>query len=194
MSNLPRRFGPNLTYHVKSRCDHLANLMEDAAVKKMFLEVMKQTKKRYNFKLINYIIMDNHFHFIIRTVEGGAPISRIMQFAKARMAERYNRATGHIGSFWNERYTDVIVEEQDNPTLYLFRLLWHMAYNPVREGKCSDPRDYPWSSLPSYLGKEVYAPVQVEHHHYFEELGDSPVERIRKFIFYEDAYRKRYAW
>lgn len=192
MPNKPRRCEPNLTYHVKSRCSRLDNLLSEPWVKKIFIDVMKTARKKYNFKYINYIIMDNHFHFIIRTVDGGEPISRIMQYVKARMAERYKKVTGHPGAFWNERFSDIIIEEQENPTIYLFKLLWQMAYSAVEEGKCVDPRSYPWSSIHNYLGEETCSPIRIEKHPFFQNLGNSSTQRIRRFLFFEEEYRKEH--
>ena len=85
-----RKCEPNLTYHIYSRCIEKRFMIEDDSLKEMLIKIMIQTQKKYLFNLISYEIMDNHFHFIIQTVEGGATISRIMQYIKARFAERFN--------------------------------------------------------------------------------------------------------
>lgn len=193
MSNPPRRCKPGYTYHVMSRCIELKPLMRSDFIKDLTLDVLKRTQEKYEFKYIAYITMDNHFHFLIQTVEEGPNISRIMQYIKARVAEGYNRAMNRTGPFWNERFKDVIVEEQENPILYIFKLIWYMAYNAVKAGKCSDPRDYKYSSIMHYLVDEVKSTVKVVRHRYFEELGDTFSERVQKFLYYEEAYRKKYA-
>ncbi len=63
-------------------------------LKEMFAKVIQLTQEKYAFELIAYQIMDNHFHFIIKTVNEGESISRIMQYIKARYAERYNKHMG----------------------------------------------------------------------------------------------------
>jgi len=193
MSNLPRNCKPDLTYHTISRCIELKALMRDDSMKDMVLEIIKRTQEKYNFKFIGYKLMDNHFHFVIQTVENGETISRIMQYIKARIAEGYNRAAGRTGPFWNERYRDIIVEEQKNPTQYLLWLLWYMAFNAVKAGMCCDPRDYKYSSINCYLKEGFTSTVKIIRHQYFEELGVTFAERAKKFLYYEEAYRKRYA-
>ncbi len=193
MSNPPRTCKPGLTYHTNSRCIQLKALMRNDSMKDMVLDVIKITQNKYNFKFMGYKVMDNHFHFLIQTVENGETISRIMQYIKARIAERYNRATGCIGPFWNERYQDIIVEEQENPARYLLWLLWYMAFNAVKAGRCCDPRDYKYSSINSYLIEGFTSKVTITRHRYFEELGATFAERVKKFLYYEEAYRKRYA-
>ena len=193
MSNPLRKCEPGLSYHTMSRCDELKNLMSDDWVKELVIDVLVKTQEKYDFHCYAYGILDNHFHFLIETVEGGANISRIMQYIKARIAEGYNRTMNRTGSFWNERFKDVIVEEQENPFLYVLWLLWYIAFNPVKAGKCTDPRDYKYSSILHYLVDSVNFKVKIVHHRYFLELGCNFAERVKRFLLYEEAYRKRYA-
>ncbi len=193
MSNKVRKCKPGITYHTMSRCIELKHLLAEEFAKKIAMRVLRQARKKYDFKYINYALMDNHFHFLIQTVEGGATISCIMQFIKARIAEGYNKAMNRTGPFWNERFTDVIVEDQENPVKYLLWVIWYIAYNPVKAGKCSDPRDYKYSSIMHYLVEDAKSAVKIIRHQYFEELGATFEERVKKFLFYEEAYRKRYA-
>lgn len=193
MTNPVRRCEPDLTYHAMSRCADLQYLFQENYIKKMAMQVLRQTQKIYSFKLINFGIMDNHVHFVIQTVKGGESISLIMQYIKARIAENYNRTMGRTGPFWNERFTDVIVEEQDNPEKYLMWLTWYIAFNPVKAGICSDPRHYRYSSIMHYLEEGYASEVKITLHQYFLELGETFAERVKKFLYYEEAYRKRYA-
>lgn len=193
MSNKKRRCEPDLTYHTMSRCADRQRLLKEFFVKKMAILVIKRAQKFYSFKLIAFEIVDNHVHFVIQTVQGGESISLIMQYIKARIAESYNRTMGRSGPFWNERYKDIIVEEQENPRKYLLWLLWYLAYNSVKAGLSRDPRHYRFSSIMHYLEKNYISDVKITLHQYFMELGNSFSERVHAFLFYEEAYRKRYA-
>lgn len=175
---------PNITYHVYSRCIEWRNLMERDSFKDLFLEVLKQTGEKYRFDLNFYEIMDNHFHLIIKTREDEADISRIMQYLKARFAERFNRKTGKIGPFWNERFRDVIVEEKESPLEYFLYLLWYLAFNPVRKGMVKDPREYPYGSLTQYLREEMISGIPVVLHEYYLVLGNTLVERVDRLLEY----------
>jgi len=193
MSNLPRTCAPGLNYHTMSRCIELKSLMEEDFMKELALDALKRAQDKYSFNCIAYGVLDNHFHFLIETVEEGPTISRIMQYVKARIAEGYNKTMNRTGPFWNERFKDVIVEEQENPMQYALWLIWYIAFNAVKAGKCSDPRDYKYSSIMHYLVDGLKSKVKIVRHRYFEELGNTFAERVQKFLFYEEAYRKRYA-
>jgi hypothetical protein len=116
-----------------------------------------------------------------------------MQYIKARTAEKYNKATKRVGPFWNERFGSTIIEESDNPELYLFILLWYIGYNPVRKGESRDPRENYIGFINCYLKEGFVLPIKITLHHYFYRLGDNFSECARRFLLYEDAYRKRIA-
>ncbi len=182
-----------LTHHVFCRCIEKKPLLDECFFSDLLLEVIRKTLERYKFELTSFQIMDNHIHLVIHTVEGGESISRIMQYIKARFAERYNRITDRCGPFWNERFKDKIIEFSNNPVLYLLWLLWYLAFNPVRRGIVRDPRMYRCSSINSYLDEAHVPPVRITFHEYFIQLGKNFEERMRKFILFEEAYRVKHS-
>ncbi len=189
----PKRIqAPNLTYHVMSRCLESRNLMNDD-LKNLLIIAVKRSQHKYNYELINYTIMDNHFHLIIRTIENGTPISRIIQYIKARLAEMYNKAAQRNGPFWNERFKDIIIEKQIKPYRYFFWLMWYIGFNPVRAKKVNSLENYHYSAINCYLHENHTSPLQITLHHLFMQLGSSFKERAQKFREWENAYLKRYA-
>ncbi|MGV7927663.1 MAG: transposase [Spirochaetota bacterium] len=193
MPRKPRIQQENLTYHITSRCIEWRSMMDQDYFKQLLLETLAQAQKKYQFELNAYQIMDNHIHLVIRTLPGGASISRLVQYIKSRFAEKYNRLTQRIGPFWNERYHDSIIEHAENPEYYLLWLLWYLAFNPIRSKATDSPRKYKYSSIHSYLDTRDRPPVKVDLHQYFIRLGNGIEERIKRFLVYEDAYRRRLA-
>ena len=180
---------PNVTYHCYSRCQGLNYLLLDKLAKQCFIEAIRMCQTKYAFELVAVEIVDNHFHLVIRTLLNETAISYIMQYIKARTAEKYNRATGRKGPFWNERYGCSIIEESDNPEAYLLWLLWYVAFNPVRAGLSHDPRDNYIGFINCYLKKdyELSVPIKITLHPYFYKLGDNFSECAEKFLLFEDA-------
>jgi len=181
---------PNLTYHVFSRCINCQNLLKNDFFKDLFLEVIKMAQLKYDFRLITYQIMNNHFHLIIRTTKDGPSISVIMQFIKSVFARKYNKLMKRTGPFWNERFGDSIVEMSDNPEFFFFWLKWYIGYNPVKKKMVNDPRDYKYSSINYYLNKNYKSPLKITLHPYFMKLGETAQERLKKFLYYEELYLK----
>ena len=166
-------------------------MMENDALKEAFVLIIGSALEKYSFKLISYQIMNNHFHFIIKTCENGASISRIMQFIKARYAEKYNRLHSRTGPFWNERFKDQIIERLENPSHYLLLLLWHLAFNPVREKKTNNPRNYRFGCIGFYLDEGYQPELPLTHHDFFKNLGGSFKDRVRAFLQIEEIYKTK---
>lgn len=194
MARKLRICAPGLTYHVMSRCIESSEKMKRDSVKNIMEEVINMALSKYAFEFISYTILSNHFHFTIKTVENGATISRIMQYIKARVAQRYNKMMNRIGPFWNERFKDIIIEHSDDPESHFFNNLWYQAFNSVRKGYVSDPRKYRYSSINAYLDENYQSTIKITLHPFFLALGDTFSERVKKFLVYEERYRKRMAF
>lgn len=180
---------PHLTYHVYSRCIEWKDYMEKEHIKQIFIDTIRRTQEKYKFELTAYVVMENHFHLVLRTVEGGESISRIMQYIKARFAERFNRMNSRIGPFWNERFRDIIVEHQKSPLDYFLWLLWYIAWNPVRKGTAKNPECYPFSSINCYLREIADSKLKITLHEYYQMLGKSFRERHYHFLQAGEIFR-----
>jgi REP element-mobilizing transposase RayT len=175
----------NVTYHVFSHCLERRNMIEDDKLKKLFLQIVFNTKQKYNFQVIFYQIMDGSFHLMIKTTIGGVTISRIVQYIKARFAEKYNRLFKRTGPFWNGRFKDTILELCDNPVRTFFLLIWKIAYLPAKERKSKNPRQYPFSSINMFLLEKYKPLLKIYPHKYFEEAGRNFYERMMVFRGFE---------
>ncbi len=181
------------THHVYSRCHGKRNLLQGKYGKKYFIEAVKACQEKYDFDLIAAEIVANHIHLVIKTNLDKQTISRIMQYIKARIAEKYNRAMGVTGAFWNERFGSSVIEMADNPEEYLLWLLWYIGYNPVRKGLSRNPRENDIGFINSYIQRDHATPVAITPHHFFMKLGETWEQRVRKFLLYEDTYLRRLA-
>jgi len=193
MSHPLRKIVQGITYHVYSRCRGKQNLLRSKYGKKYLIEAIKMCQEKYNFELIAAEPVGNHIHLVIKTLENEETISRIMQYIKARIAEKYNRGTGGTGPFWNERFGCSIIEESDNPENYLLWLLWYIGYNPVKKRLSRDPRENEIGFINCYLKKNHELSIKITLHHFFYKLGATFEDCVKKFLFYEEAYLKRLA-
>ncbi len=76
--------------------------------KELFLAVLERAKKKYNFQVLNFCIMGNHFHLLIQPGRNES-ISRIMQWILSVFASAYNRANKLTGHVWGERFFSHII-------------------------------------------------------------------------------------
>ncbi|OHD64798.1 MAG: hypothetical protein A2176_10770 [Spirochaetes bacterium RBG_13_51_14] len=186
-----RNIAQGLTHHTYSRCHGKRNLLLGKYGKEYFIESIRECQEKYDFELIAAEIVANHIHLIIKTNVDKHPISRIMQYIKARIAEKYNRAMGETGAFWNERFGSNVIEEAENPQQYLLWLLWYIGYNPVRKGLSRNPRTNDIGFINCYLDRNHVIPIKITLHYFFCELGNTFNDCVKRFLFYEEAYLKR---
>lgn len=180
---------PGLTYHVMSRCIEKKPLMKHKYLKDLMLSVLNQALEKYVFELSSFTIMDNHFHFLIRTVAGGEDISRIMQFIKSQYARKYNKIMNRTGPFWNERFSDRIIEYAEDPILAFNNVIQYMAENPVRSGYVKDSRGYKYSSYRCYIEENYQPPVKITLHPFFLGLGSNFKECAQAILDFEESYK-----
>lgn len=180
---------PNLTYHTYSRCADKALLMKPERMKKLMITVLNMALDKYNFHLSTYVIMDNHFHFIIKTLKDGPSISIIMQFIKAQYARRYNKITGRTGPFWNERFGDTIIEETEDPDSAFIYINNYIMNNPVRAQYVTEAKNYQYCSIKFYIDQKYYPPVKLTFSDYFLKLGNDFSERRKKYLEFQDIFK-----
>ncbi len=188
-----RKIIQGVTYHCYTRCHGKRDLLKSGYARRFFIEAVTMCQEKYNFDLVAAEIVSNHIHLVIKTAEDEETISRIMQYIKARIGEKYNRSRGESGPFWNERFGSTIIEESDDPEQYLLWLLWYIGYNPVRKGQSLDPRKNDIGFINCYLENGYKPPVEIRLHEYFHRLGNTFDECVSRFLEYEEFYLKRIA-
>lgn len=186
-----RKCLPDVTYHCYSRCIELRNLLASDHVKDLAVDSIKMASEKYSFELIQIEFVENHFHFIIRTVKSGETISRIMQYIKSTIARKYNCRFNRTGPFWNERFKSKIIEEAENPEQHFFQLLWYIAYNPVRKRVISDPRESNYGTIRALFDNDFKPKVAISFHKFFLALGHDFQERAKRFLEYEKIFTQK---
>ena len=108
MPRKPRTIAAGITYHCYSLCHDKQNLLKTPFGEQIIIKSVQMCQEKYTFELCGIAVVDNHIHLIIRTLEDGESISRIMQYIKARIAEKCNKIMCRSGSFWNGRFIPYI--------------------------------------------------------------------------------------
>ncbi|MDR0562613.1 MAG: transposase [Spirochaetaceae bacterium] len=99
------------TYHVASKIDHDDPALRESAFKQGFLDFVTKAKKRFSFKLWNFMVMDNHIHFLIKPGPG-VSLSKIMQWIKCNFAKWWNKMHNTKGHLWGDRFFSRIIKDE----------------------------------------------------------------------------------
>ncbi len=145
---------PGAVYHVTCRGNERRNIFVDDEDRKKFLHMVSLSLNIYSVKLHAYVLMDNHFHFLVETPLGN--LGEFMRHFNITYIGFFNRRRRRVGHLYQGRYKSILVEKES----YLAVLSRYIHLNPIRmvrlekstlPEKLDELLRYPWSSLPGYL-------------------------------------------
>ena len=143
MTNIRRYTAGNWPVFITAVCYGRKQLLRYDAEKESLLEIIKEVKFERTFRMLGYVILDDHYHWIIRA--DALDISSIMQSVKS---------TGDAPTkCWQRRFWDHIIRDQAD----LNRHLDYIHYNPVKHGYVGNPAEYAYSSFRAYVARGSYA-------------------------------------
>jgi REP element-mobilizing transposase RayT len=140
---------PGAVYHVTSRGNARSDIFEDDNDRHLFLSILGQTVKRFNWLCHAYCLMGNHYHLLIETLEGNLSVG--MRHLNGVYTQAYNRLHDMDGHVFKGRFKAVLVEKQS----HLLELCRYVVLNPVRAHMVERAEQYPWSSYLPTLGKSA---------------------------------------
>ena len=163
----PRILQIGAKYHVSAKINRGEHIFEPNGIKSLFLEIVKRAMEKYNFALKNFVIMDNHIHFIIEPLKNES-LSKIMQWIFLSMdglmsrvhgrtgatfvfAMRYNKIYNITGHVWQNRFWSKIIDD----ICQLFDTFKYISENPVKAEMVEKAEDYKYCGL-YYILKGIY--------------------------------------
>lgn len=140
MARKPRIEYYGAIYHIIQRGNNKNYIFNKTHEKIELLNIIGEAKELFDFYLLAYCIMDNHYHLVIKT--HNIPISKIMHRINSFYAKYYNYANKRSGSPFGSRYKSIIVDNE----YYLFNLINYIHNNPVYKNIVDAMTEYKWSS------------------------------------------------
>ena len=100
---LQRHYGTKSLHFITCSCYRRQPLLDDNGIKRIFLKIFEETRKRYGFYVVGYVLMPEHFHLLITEPQLGDP-SKVMQVIKQRYAQRTLRPSRRQHPARSDRY------------------------------------------------------------------------------------------
>ncbi len=143
-------------YHIVQRGNNREYIFKNKSNKKLLLDLFEKYIEVFNYEILGYVVMDNHYHIIIRTM--GEALSKVMQRINTEFARTYNRENKRTGHVFEKRYKGILVKDDS----YLLSLLRYVHQNPVKAKICRKVSEYKWSSDFLYRKNRVKGFVSIE--------------------------------
>lgn len=169
--NLKRIIGRGDLHFITFCCYQRRPLLACARSRNLAVQILKEVRARYHFRVVGYVIMPEHVHLLISEC-GSARPSTILQVFKQRLSRRWRRKQrvpkGQLAlafpskepalrRFWQRRYYDFNIYSRAK----VIQKLHYMHANPVREKLVWHPGDWPWSSWCFYYRGRVGQTISI---------------------------------
>ena len=160
---LRRYYGAGHLHFITCSCYQRRRFLGTARRRDLFLRLLEETRLKYRFVVLGYVVMPEHFHLLISEPQVGDP-SKAMQVVKQRFAQRILRRrrkqaeqrsfdfdqSGHV---WQARFYDFNVWSERKRV----EKLLYMHRNPVKRGLVLEEQQWAWSSFRWYWRGEMGA-------------------------------------
>ena len=140
MSRKLRLLIPDGIYHVTTRGLERRDIFCDDQDRSYWLTLLDTVANRRDWRILSWVLMDNHFHIFLRTPHGD--LSAGMHDLNAPYVTVFNRRHKRVGPLFQGRYKGILVERG----YHYWELSRYIHLNPVRAGMVDDPEKYRWSS------------------------------------------------
>ena len=152
----PRIYLEGAVYYTTVRASAGELLFREDEDCEYFLDILKERKKKYNFKLYAFCLLPRHYHLLIETKDQN--ISKIMQAINTSYCLYFNNKYKREGHLIAGRFEMKLV----NKDISLLELTYHLHLNPIRLGLVRAPEEYRFSSYLEYT-KDVDLPLLADY-------------------------------
>jgi putative transposase len=130
-------------FHVLNRAARKARLFSTHEDYAAFDAVLAESCRRFSMRLLCYVVMPNHWHFVLWP-RGDGDLSAFMKWLTQTHAQRWHLAhhTTGTGTLYQGRYKALPIQ-QDRHLLIVCR---YVERNPIRAGLATRSADWRWGS------------------------------------------------
>jgi putative transposase len=154
MPNFRRYFIPNSIVFITAVTRNRVNYLQAAESVAVYWETLERVREIYPFHLLAYVILPDHFHWLMSVEEESGNFSRVIHSLKRNFTRNYKKAH-HIDTefhIWQDRYWDHIIRDEHDLSLHFDYIHW----NPVKHKFVAHPEDWQNSSYQHWYKCKYY--------------------------------------
>jgi putative transposase len=156
MPNFRRYYIPNaivfITGVTRDRTPYLGP--EDDV--QLFFETLRRVQEIHPFRLLAYVVLPDHFHWLMRVDDEKGDFSRVLHSVKRNYTLNFKKAHAISSSLklWQSRFWDHVIRDQSDLNNHFDYVHW----NPVKHGYVQRPEDWRHSTYLHWLERGYYEP------------------------------------
>lgn len=167
-------------YHVTSRGDGREDIYLSDDDRLLWLDLLGEVCKRFNWVCHAYCLMSNHYHMVIETPE--ANLSRGMRHLNGVYTQRFDRTHQRVGHVFQGRFKAIVMDRD----AYLLELSRYVVLNPVRAHMVANAAEWPWSSYLATVGQAT-KPDWLHTDWLLSQFGVNDSSRVQAYQRFVDA-------
>ncbi len=175
MPRKSREYSTSKVYHVIFRGNDKQDVFYDDQDKYVFLDKIKESKKRFDYKVYSYCLMNNHIHLVIRVKD--ELLSKSMHNLGTRYSMYFNKKMDRRGHLFENRYLSKKVEN----ITYFLNLCKYVHRNP-ENANIEKTTNYKWSSFQEYIKRTDRIIDSKVLLYYF----NNDIEELKKYTLKDD--------
>ncbi len=180
MPRKPRKFSETDIYHIILRGNDKSDIFYDDQDRYIFLDIIEETKKKFNYEVYAFCLMTNHIHMIIKVKDDF--LSKAIQSLELRYSLYFNKKLNRSGHLFENRFFSKQVENLN----YFLTVCKYVHRNPEK-ANIEKTENYKWSSFAEYNGKERIINKNVLLHYF----GNS-IDEFKKYTLINDDKEQLY--
>ncbi len=146
MPRIARVCAAGYPHHITQRGNNKEAAFLDDADKRLYLDVLRRYKDKYQMKILAYCLMGNHVH-ILAVPEKETSLAKGIGGTNLLYTQYINRKYNRSGRLWQNRFFSSVVEHEP----YLWAVMRYIEQNPVRAKLVKRAEDYEWSSARAHI-------------------------------------------
>lgn len=150
----PLRYLPaGSVHHIVNRGNDKKTLFDNARDFEEFLWLIAWAKQRAKIRIVAYILMINHWHFVLWP-EANGQVQKFQHLLTTTHAVRRRRLTGTVGHghIYQDRYRAFGIWSE----AYYLNVVRYVEQNALRASLVTSAAEWRWSSLLERLGQRRY--------------------------------------
>ena len=168
MPNFKRHYIPNSIVFITGVTDHRQPYLASDDDLHLFWRTLRNVREIHPFGLLAYVILPDHFHWLMRVDDESGDFSRVLHSIKRNSTLNHKKAHRIEASFslWQGRFWDHVIRDENDLKRYFDYIHW----NPVKHGYVTCPEQWPQSTFVHWAERGYYpggwghvgAPVSID--------------------------------
>ena len=144
MPNFRRFYVPDAIVFITGVTRRRRPYLQHRADLDIFWETMRAVKEIHPFRLLAYVILPDHFHWLMRAEDDAGDFSTVLHSVKRNCTLNYKAAHGIAESFrlWQGRFWDHVIRDERDLWVHFDYVHW----NPVKHGYVTYPEAWDQST------------------------------------------------